>query len=158
MGANMSIESATVLANVLHRASTAHPHTPYHPSLPELSALFTQYQSKRYTRAKTFVGISGNVTRMCSYSSLWGRFVVGYIATLPFMQKMQAKRMGMGFARAPKLEYVPTRTINENAEGWKVEKRAKRGAGRAWIVYVLLTSVVGVAVSYAAILSKGRLL
>jgi len=153
----MAIESAAALANVLQSATSQNPSSPFHPSLPELSALFTKYQGIRHERAKLFAGLSGGVTRMRSYQSLWKRFFIGYIATLPFMQKYQAKKLHTGFAKAPKLEYVGTRTINESAAGWKVEEEGKEG-GTAWVAYVLVTSVVGVAVSYAALLKYGRLL
>jgi FAD dependent monooxygenase len=58
MGANMAIESAATLCNLLQASHSSHPAT-YHPSAAALSALFTTYQSKRYERAKTFMEISG---------------------------------------------------------------------------------------------------
>lgn len=149
MGANMAIESATVLVNLLQHASSQTEN--YHPSQTELDTLFSRYQSKRFERAKRFVSISGSVTRMRSYQSLWGRFFIGYIATLPFMQRFQARKMMEGMAKAPKLEYVGTRTINEEAEGWQLgKKKEEKGGNGGWVAFVLVTSVVGFAVSYAA--------
>jgi hypothetical protein len=151
----MAIESAATFANVIQHAASQHPDSPFHPSLPELSALFEKYQDERHTRAKLFADLSGGITRMRSYQSLWKRIFIGYIATMPFMQKMQAKKLSTGFAASPKLDYVGTRTINEDAVGWKVEDEAK-GSGTAWVAYALVTSVVGVAISYAALLKYGR--
>lgn len=157
IGANMAIESAATLANVLQRAVSQHSDSPYHPSQAELSDLFTKYQSKRFERAKAFSDISGQVTRMRSYQSLWKRIFISRISTLQFMQNYQAKRMVNGFAKGPKLEYVGTRTINENAPGWKVPKEEAKVSGAGWVSYALATSVVGIAVSYAAVLKYGRL-
>jgi hypothetical protein len=153
----MAIESAAALANVLQKAASQHPDSPFHPSLPELSALFEKYQNKRHKRAKLFADLSGKVTRMRSYQSLWKRILIGYIMPTPYMQKVQVERLSSGFAMSPKLDYVGTRTINENAAGWKVENGDK-GSGAAWVAYALVTSVVGVAISYATLLKYGRLM
>jgi hypothetical protein len=65
------------------------------------------------------------------------------IATLGWMQNMQSKGFIEGFAKGPKLDYVPTRTINVDAEGWKIKEK-----GTPWVVYVLLTSAVAVGATY----------
>ncbi|KAF2823506.1 FAD/NAD(P)-binding domain-containing protein [Ophiobolus disseminans] len=158
IGANMAIESATVLANVLQQATSQSPDAAkYHPSLSELDQLFEKYQSKRYERAKVYMNLSGSITRMRSYQSLWQRFFIGYIGTLPFMQRYQGQRMMEGLARGPKLAYVGTRTINEDAEGWKLGARYAKHKGSGWFTYVLVTSVFAAAVSYVALLNSGRL-
>ncbi|KAH7078980.1 hypothetical protein BKA63DRAFT_255465 [Paraphoma chrysanthemicola] len=152
IGANMAIESAVVLCNTLQASLSTHPPN-YHPSTAELSTLFQTYQDKRYERAKLFMTLSGGVTRMRSYQSMWKKFFITRIASLPFMQKMQGEKMMAGFAKGPKLEYVKTRTINENAEGWKMGQ--DQGNGMGWMAYAVLTSAVGVGLSYAAVLKWG---
>jgi FAD dependent monooxygenase len=155
MGANMGIESATVLANVLQSSFSKNPKN-YHPSIAELTSLFSKYQAERYERAKRFTTVSGSVTRMRSYQSLWKRFFIGYIATLPFMQRLQSAKMMEGMAKGPKLQYVGTRTINEDTEGWNsATKKQKQGIQGSWVVYALLTSCAGMAISYAVVLKWG---
>jgi FAD dependent monooxygenase len=150
IGANMAIESAVTLCNLLQASHSSHPAS-HHPSACDLSALFTTYQSKRYVRAKAFMELSGAITRMRSYQSLWKRFFITRIATLPFVQSMQVGRMMQGFAKGPKLEYAPTRTINMEAEGWKIQKQE----GHKWVTYAVVTAGVGVAVAYAVVSKWG---
>jgi FAD dependent monooxygenase len=142
IGANMAIESAVVLCNLLQKTLSTDANK--HPTPAQLSALFAQYQSKRYIRVKTFMNLSGNITRMRSYASFWGRLFITRIATLPWMQTYQSSRFLKACSMAPKLEYVGTRTINEDAVGWKLgEKKEKEGGGNAWVMYAIATSVVG---------------
>lgn len=157
IGANMAIESVVVLANVLHRSVAHNPDPNYHPTQAELSELFTQYQSTRYARVKQYMKLSGSITRMRSYQSIWKRIWISHIDTLPVMQRIGAKKLVAGLARAPKLEYVGTRTIDENAKGWHLgHENDNQLSGGGWIPYVLVTSVVGMAISYAAVLNWGR--
>ena len=122
-----------------------------HFTTPELNTLFKEYQTKRYERVKRFVDLSGSVTRMRSYNTLWQRFFIGYIATLPFMINFQGSKFLEGFAKGPKLEYAKTRTINEDAEGWQLAKKGEtKGGSGAYVIYAILTSAVGVGLSYAA--------
>jgi FAD dependent monooxygenase len=153
MGANMAIESAVALCNVLQASTSSHAPN-HHPTASELSALFSKYQSVRFDRAKEFMQISGAVTRMRSYQSLWKKFFITRIATLPFMQRTQVGQMMAGFAKGPKLEYVPTRTINMDADGWK-PPMSKKSNGAPWVAYALVTSVIGIGMSYAAVLKWG---
>lgn len=150
IGANMAIESAVVLCNVLQRSVATNPDR--HFTIPELSKLFSEYQSKRHERASAFKNLSGDVTRMRSHETLWKRFFVSYIATLPWMQSFQDGKMMEAFAKGPKLNYVPTRTIDEMAKGWSLGKKTKESG---WVMYALLTSAVGVGLSYAAVLKWG---
>jgi FAD dependent monooxygenase len=152
VGANMAIESAVVLCNLLQQAVAQDPNR--HLTVPELSSLFSKYQAKRFGRAKAFVDISGKVTRMNSYETLWQRFLVTRIASLEFMRQKSAQNFIWTLAKTPKLEYVGTRTINEDAEGWKLPER-KPDTGRPWVAYALVTSAMGVALSYAAMLKWG---
>jgi FAD dependent monooxygenase len=149
IGANMAIESAVVLSNILQRSLASNPNR--HFTTDELSTLFQEYQSKRHPRAKAYVTLSGSVTRMRSYYSFWGRIFITRIATLPWMRKMQMERMMLGFTKGPKLEYVKTRTINENAEGWQLAKK-QDSSKTAWVAYALITSAMGVALSYVVVL------
>lgn len=154
IGANMAIESAVALCNILQRETKNNPNRHFETS--ELSTLFQEYQDKRHTRAKTFVTLSGGVTRMRSYETLWKRIFISRIATIPYMQKMQGMKMMTAFSMAPKLNYAPVQTLNEDAEGWKLGKKAKEaGSSAAWYTYALATSAVGVGLSYAAVLKWG---
>jgi FAD dependent monooxygenase len=142
IGANMAIESAVVLCNLLQKTLSNDANK--HPTPSQLSALFAQYQSKRYTRVKIFMELSGKITRMRSYASFWGRLFITRIAALPWMQTYQSSQFLKACSMAPKLEYVGTRTINEDAAGWKLgERKEKAGGGNAWVMYVMATSVVG---------------
>jgi FAD dependent monooxygenase len=153
IGANMAIESAVVLCNLLQRSIAEDPNR--HFTIPELSSLFSEYQAKRFGRAKAFVDISGKVTRMNSYQTLWQRFLVTRIVSLDFMRQKSSQNFVLTLAKSPKLEYVPTRTINEDAEGWKIPDKVP-DTGRPWVVYALATSAMGVALSYMAVLKWGR--
>jgi FAD dependent monooxygenase len=150
LGANMGIESAVSLANVLHRAVTQNPSNS-HFTTAALSALFEAYQTERYPRAKEYVQLSGEVTRMHSYETWWKKVFVSRIATLPFMMQMQSKMFIKSLAKCPKLEYAKTRTINEDAVGWKVLEE-KGGGNGLWALYGLVTSAaLVVGVSYLAV-------
>ncbi|KAH7405624.1 hypothetical protein DE146DRAFT_608478 [Phaeosphaeria sp. MPI-PUGE-AT-0046c] len=152
MGANMAIESAAVLANVLQRAVAGSFRQSYHPTQPELSALFADYQSQRYIRVKQIMKLSGSTTRMRSYQSIWKRIWISHIATLPIMQKMVVKRMVASFANAPKLEYVKTRTINQHARGWRIEpENQKQVTSNVRFLYLLLLLLSGIAISYTMV-------
>jgi FAD dependent monooxygenase len=148
MGANMGIESAVSLANALHRAVTQQSsNDPL--TTAALSSLFEQYQSERYPRAKQFVHLSSGITRMRSYETWWKKIVISRISTLPFVDRVQGKDFIALLAKGPKLEYAKTRTINDNAAGWKVME--EEGTGKAaWVVYGIVTSVVAVGVTYLA--------
>ncbi|KAH8696854.1 hypothetical protein GQ44DRAFT_718904 [Phaeosphaeriaceae sp. PMI808] len=152
MGANMGIESAAVICNVLQQALASNPHS--HPSTSEVSALFQEYQSKRHNRAKEFVELSGLVTRMRSWQSRWQRFLITRIAMIPMFQMTQAKQFIRRVGKSPKLKYAPTRTINEKAEGWEKSKN-EHDTKAAWAAYVLLTSAMAVGLSYAVVLNLG---
>ncbi|CAO2657389.1 Nn.00g035150.m01.CDS01 [Neocucurbitaria sp. VM-36] len=151
IGANIAIESAVTLCNILQRELKSDPNR--HPSQSELSAMFAEYQEDRYERAKAFVELSGKATRMHSYQTLFGRYFVGYVA--PFLTTMQMWKFAEAFSKAPKLNYAPVRTINENAEGWKLAKKSEDKVSTGWLTYVLLTSTVGVAIAYC-IATAGR--
>lgn len=152
MGANTAIESAVVLVNLLHGALKDDPNR--HFSQDEISDLFAKYQKKRYPAAKIWMELSGKVTRSRSYESLWARFFVTQIAPMPWMQKMKSAKFIQVLAKTAKLDFVSTRTINENAEGWK-QVPENKGNGASWVAYALVTSVVGVGLSYAAVLKWG---
>ncbi|KAI8938093.1 hypothetical protein NX059_005763 [Plenodomus lindquistii] len=147
MGANIAIEAAITLANILHRELKANPNRRFTQS--ELSGLFTEYQTDRFDRAKGYVKLSGQVTRGYSYQSLFSRFMVGYVG--PWIQNSKLMQLAESLAEAPKLDYVPVRTMNEDAEGWQLAKKGEKSVAgaRSWGAKVLLASVVGAAVAYA---------
>lgn len=158
MGANISIEDAVVLCNILQRELKSDPNR--HPSQSELSAMFTEYQKNRFGRAKFWCDISGKATRNNSYQSWGGRFRAGYI--MPWLSAKMEPFLAKGFANGPKIDYAPVRSIDETLEGWKMKstpeelaadeaKKAKAEQGGAgWMSYLLLTSTVGIAAAYIA--------
>lgn len=152
MGANMGIESAVVLVNLLHRALKDDPNRRF--SQEELTDLFSKYQQKRYGGAKAWMENSGKMTRMQSYETLWQQIFVTKIATLPWVKKYKSEKFVQALAKTAKLDFVPTRTINNDAEGWKIVPK-KPNTGAPWLAYALLTSVVGLGLSYAAVLQWG---
>jgi FAD dependent monooxygenase len=166
LGANIAIESAISLCNILQRfvttdqtatSSSSSPNNKSpNPALQsQLTSLFAAYQSQRFDRAKAFVNLCGKITRSRSYDTWWNRIFITRIATLPWMQKFQVGKFIKAFSESPKLEYVGTRTINEGAEGWKLgAEKTKGGLERAWVVYAVLTVAVGVS-SYVAISKLG---
>ena len=153
IGANTAVESAIVLCNILQRETKNNPNR--HFTNSELSTLFTEYRDNRYERAKKFIAISGGVTRMRSYETLWKRIFITRIVTLPIFQRYQAKKMMLAFAKSPKLLYVPTRTINVDADGWKVADETSGPSSVAWVLYALITSFIGAALSYVALSQWG---
>jgi FAD dependent monooxygenase len=153
IGANTAIESAIVLCNILQYETKNNPNR--HFTNSELSTLFTEYQDKRYERAKKFIAISGGITRMRSYESIWKRIFIARIVTLPVFQRYQAKKMMLAFAKSPKLAYVPTQTINDDADGWKMANEANSPSSVVWVLYALITSFIGAALSYLALSQWG---
>jgi FAD dependent monooxygenase len=135
IGANIAIESAVSLCNLLHRTSTP-------LTASAISTLFTEYQKQRYPRAKAFVQLSGDVTRMRSYETPWKKFFISRIA--PWLDNMQVDGFVNSFKEAPKLEYVECRTINEGAVGWSQDEEKKKGGWGKWVVSSVV-AVVGVA-------------
>jgi FAD dependent monooxygenase len=145
LGANVGIEDAVSLCNILHRELAAN--RARHPDGHELSSMFAEFQAARYERVKSLVELSGKATRMHTYDSLFGRFFVGYVA--PYLTKYQVMMLAKILAEAPKLDYVPVRTINEDAEGWKLAGKTRGTVFSTRLGYV----VVGVTVA-CVILSR----
>ena len=148
MGANIGIESAVYLCNILHREFGSTPTRQITDN--ELTSLFAEYQAGRHERASAFVHASGQVTRMNSYQTYLGRFFVGYLA--PYIVPLQRKATARTLAKAPKVDYAPTRTIDESAEGWHWMEKQEMNKGKkgGWFKYMVLTSVVGVTAAYMA--------
>jgi FAD dependent monooxygenase len=152
LGANIAVESAVYLANILHRECSHNPNP--HPSASRLSTLFTEYQTGRFERASAFVDMSGKATRMHSYQTYFGRFYIGYIA--PYLASAQTLKLAESFGKAPKLDYVPVMTVDESAPGWHLgEKKSER---MGWWAYVLVTSTVGAAVAWGITMGRSALL
>ncbi|KAI4955882.1 hypothetical protein J4E91_000091 [Alternaria rosae] len=145
MGANIAIESAVYLCNILHREFASN--LTRRISTPDLTALFAEYQAGRHERAKAYVETSGKLTRMNSYQSYFDHFFAGYLHK--YIVPSQKVGLIESLAVAPKLDYAPTRTIDESAEGWHwMEKKGKKEKKGGWFKYMILTSVVGVTVAY----------
>lgn len=140
LGANIGIEDAASLCNILHRELATN--RAQRPDSHELSSMFAELQATRYKRVKSFVELSGKATRMHTYDSFFGRFFVGYLA--PYLTKFQVMKLAKALADAPKLDYVPVQTINEDAAGWKL---AGEGHG-TWIPVGLVYAAVGVTMAY----------
>lgn len=144
IGANIAIEDATVLCNILHRELKADHNR--HPTGFEITNVFAEYQKKRWARAKAFTDLSGQATRMHSYDTLFGRVMATYI--VPYLSNMQTAKLAESFAKAPKLDYVPVQTIDENTPGWLLAKKEERASGTPWLMYAAVGAVVtGLAVS-----------
>jgi FAD dependent monooxygenase len=148
IGANMAIESAIALCNLLYKMITSSKDADFHPTPAQLSTLFSAYQAKRHKRAKAFVDLSGRMTRMRSYAGFWSYFFLTRIATLPWIMTYQTGKLVDAWREAPKLEYVRTRTINEGAEGWK-RRDEKTKKVNVWMLCLVVTSVVGAGMWYA---------
>ncbi|CAN9317351.1 unnamed protein product [Alternaria alternata] len=148
MGANIGIESAVYLCNILHREFGSTPTRQITDN--ELTSLFAEYQAGRHERASAFVHASGQVTRMNSYQTYLGRFFVGYLA--PYIVPLQRKATARTLAKAPKVDYAPTRTINESAEGWRLneerEKEKEKEKNVDWAKYVFLTIMLAASFTY----------
>jgi FAD dependent monooxygenase len=152
LGANIAIESAIVLSNILHR-EVSHSHNP-HPSASHLSTLFTEYQNARFDRASAFVAISGKATRMHSYHTFFSRLYAGYIG--PYLAPVQTLKFAESSGKAPKLDYVPVRNVDESAPGWKLGEKKSEGMG--WWAYALVCSTVGAAVAWGVTMGFPALL
>ena len=131
IGANIAIEDATVLCNILHRELMVDRNR--HPTKAEIATIFAEYQKNRYERAKAFTDLSGKATRANSYDTLFGRVYATRIASL--LHNAQVKKLATTFAKAPKLDYVPVQTIDESAEGWLLAKKEEKASTTPWIVY-----------------------
>ena len=89
---------------------------------------------------------------MNSYQTYLGRFFVGYLA--PYIVPLQRKATARTLAKAPKLDYAPTRTINESAEGWRLneerekEKEKEKEKNVDWAKYVFLTIMLAASFTY----------
>jgi FAD dependent monooxygenase len=139
-GANAGIEDAASLCNILYRELAAN--RDRHPDSRELSSMFAEFQTARYERVKSLVELSGKTTRMHTYDSFFGRVFVSYLA--PYLTKYQVMKFAKLLAEAPKLDYVPVRTINEDAKGWKL---AGKSHG-TWLPTGLVYAAVGVTMAY----------
>ncbi|KAL6705827.1 hypothetical protein ACN47E_006287 [Coniothyrium glycines] len=148
MGANLAVESAVTLCNILHREVKSNPNR--HFSVDELDKLFAEYQKARFDRCSAYVDLSGKVTRMRAWNTYFGRFMISYVA--PLINHSRMMDFAKSLAQAPKLDYVPVQTINEDAEGWKLADKTKKddAVSSTWLAYVVLTSTVGVSLAYAA--------
>lgn len=143
LGANIAVEDAVVLCNILHRELSANRNR--HPTSAELSSLFSEYQNKRYERAKSFADASGKVTRAHSYNTVLGRLFATRIS--PFLYETQVKQLATAWAKAPKLNYVPMRTIDETAPGWLLADKKEGAASSTWLVYAsVMALAAGLAV------------
>lgn len=131
IGANIAIEDVAVLCNILHRELK--PNRTRRPTRDAIASMFAEYQQIRYDRAKTFTELSGKATRMNSYDTLLGRFFATYVA--PMLYEVQVTKFATAWAKAPKLDYVPVRTIDESAPGWLLAKEVERKSSTPWLLY-----------------------
>lgn len=153
IGANIAIESAITLANILHRQVTTRPNSRLIQT--ELSALFTEYQDARFDRTKGYVKLSGQVTRMYSYRTVLSRLWVSYVS--PWMRKTQVMQLAESISRAPKLDYVSVTTMNEEARGWRLAKAGgNTGQSGLWF-FAALSTVIAMVGVYVASASRSAL-
>lgn len=138
VGANIAIEDAIALSNILHRELKANRNR--HPTKTEIASMFAEYQKERWNRAKAFTDLSGKATRANSYDTLFGRVFTTYIS--PLLSDIQVVKLATAWAKAPKLDYVPVQTINENAPGWLLAKKEEKTSTNKWLVYASIGAVV----------------
>ncbi|KAH6620443.1 hypothetical protein C7974DRAFT_234147 [Boeremia exigua] len=144
VGANIAIEDAVVLCNILHRELKDDRNR--HPTKQELNSMFVEYQKERYDRAKAFTDLSGKATRANSYDSLIGRLFATYISG--WMYETQVTKLATAWAKAPKLNYAPVQTIDESAPGWLLAKTQDEASSSMWLMYATFGAVVtGLAIS-----------
>lgn len=144
IGTNIAIEDAAVLCNILHRELKAD--RIRHPTGLEITSMFAEYQKKRWARAKVFTDLSGQATRMHPYDTVFGRVMASYIA--PYISKIRTAKFAESMAKAPKLDYAPVQTIDENAPGWLLAIEEVRPLSTWWLVLAGLSAVmIGLAVS-----------
>lgn len=90
------------------------------------------------------------MTRMNSYQTYLGRFLVGYLA--PYIVPLQRKATARTLAKAPKVDHAPKRTINESAEGWRLNEESKEEKEEEenvdWAKYVFLTIMLAASFTY----------
>lgn len=144
IGANIACEDAVVLCNILHRELKVDRNR--HPTKAEITSMFAEYQKKRWNRAKVFTDLSGKATRANSYDTLFGRLFATRIA--PLLYETQVIKFATAWAEAPKLDYVPVQTIDENAPGWLLAKKEAKTSSVLWPLYTGIGAVVvGLAVA-----------
>ncbi|KAJ8110524.1 hypothetical protein OPT61_g6655 [Boeremia exigua] len=131
IGANIAIEDAVVLCNILNRELKDNRNR--HLTAKELKSMFAEYQKERWNRAKSFTDLSGKVTRANSYDSLMGRLFATRIS--PLMYETQLTQLATAWAKAPMLDYAPVQTIDENAPGWLLAKKQEKTGVSTWLVY-----------------------
>lgn len=145
VGANIAVEDAVVLCNILHREINGDRNR--HFTKAHIASMFTEYQNDRYERAKTFMELSGKATRARSYDTLLGRFFATHIS--PWLYETQVAGLAKEWAKAPKLSYAPVQTIDEIAPGWLLAEEEDKSSGRSWLLYASFGAVAaGVATQY----------
>jgi FAD dependent monooxygenase len=137
-GANIAIEDAVVLCNILHRELEKDRNR--HPSKAQITSILAEYQKERFSRAKLFTELSGKVTRAHSYDTLIGKLLATRIG--PMMYETQLLKLATEWAKAPKLDYVPVRTIDENAPGWLLARGEEKSLSRSWLMCACFGAVV----------------
>jgi FAD dependent monooxygenase len=116
-GANLAIESAISLANILHREIASDRNR--HFTKSEVSKLLEEYQKTQYDKAKGLVEFSGQVTRTHSQETAKEEEIVRNV--LPQAAPATLERFTNIVRSAPKLDYVQNTLINEAARGWTME-------------------------------------
>lgn len=138
-GANIAIEDAVVLCNLLHRELKEDRNR--HPTKAQIASILAEYQKERFSRAKLFTELSGKVTRAHSYDTLIGKLFATRIG--PMMYETQLLKFATEWAKAPKLDYVPVQTIDESAPGWLLAKEQEETSGRSWLTYACFGAAAG---------------
>lgn len=138
IGANIAIEDAVALCNIIYRELETDRNR--HPTRAEITSIFAEYQKKRYDRAKAFTSLSGKVTRMNSYDTLFNRVMAAYVA--PHLSKTRAIEFAKSFAKAPKLSYAPVQTIDENQPRWLLAKEKDEKLNTSWLIFLSMLGVV----------------
>lgn len=135
LGANTAIEGTVTLVNLLHRELKSDKNR--HITTAQLRSLFEEYVSTCKPRAENASKLSGDVMRMNALQSNFAVFSAHYLFPYiaPFLAKDFVKLIGTG----PKLDFVPTKKTNEEAEGWR-DAKPKDGGGAFSTMLVMLTA------------------
>ncbi|KAF7590326.1 hypothetical protein BBP40_002976 [Aspergillus hancockii] len=127
LGGNASMESITVLSNLLRRAVQAHPSGK--PDKKMLETVLEEYQTLRYDRMAKIIHFSSEATKMQAWDSLYYKAISRILPFLP--DNTVAKQTGELIKGAAKLDYVPTSAARKGTIAWDDEGHRPLGVQTA---------------------------
>ncbi|KAE8395023.1 hypothetical protein BDV23DRAFT_195282 [Aspergillus alliaceus] len=134
-GANIAIEDAAVLANLLH--GTLSKNEPGKLSQPALNQVLREFQRIRFNRVNRIYQDSRFVARLHArdgfLKTLLGRYYVPYFPSLP------ADIASKIIADSPVITFLPT--SQRTGPGWLQYSQRARGLAPSWVLVLLLISI-----------------